>query len=275
MPTSTYSHIPSVVNYLALTKPNSILDVGLGNGKMGFIARDFLDVMLGERFKKSDWKIKIDGLEVFPEYVQAHQRAIYDDIFIGDAFETIDSTGTYEMIIVGDVLEHFEKEKAWKFLEKCSKHSSAWIMLNIPLGEKWIQGDIYGNPHETHLSFWKFEEFAPFTSQSAIYPFPGIGDYGALLIKRDDLVHHYIRGDADKIMNAGNLGGAFSLLAEKTAGLQKNLATEYMLVDILIRENKLSESLQKLREVITVFPQEAANVKGYMEKIGSIINRPA
>jgi hypothetical protein len=58
MPTSTYSHIPTVVRYLQKVKPSSILDIGLGNGKMGFIARDFLDVMLGEKHRREDWKIK-------------------------------------------------------------------------------------------------------------------------------------------------------------------------------------------------------------------------
>jgi hypothetical protein len=244
MPTSTYSHIPSVVQYLGMTRPNSILDVGLGNGKMGFIARDFLDVMLGERFRREDWKIKIDGLEVFPEYVQAHQKAIYDDIFIGDAFDTIDKVGKYDMIIVGDVLEHFEKEKAWKFLDKCAEHCTGHIMLNIPLGEKWTQGDIYGNPHEAHLSFWDYAEFEPFTLEKALYEFPSIGYYGALLIKVDDF-----------------------------AGFRK-MSGEFLAVDTLIRENKLLEALHKLRDIIAVSPHQVNVAKTYMEKIGVLMNLP-
>jgi 2-polyprenyl-3-methyl-5-hydroxy-6-metoxy-1,4-benzoquinol methylase len=93
-------------------KPSSILDIGLGNGKMGFIARDFLDVMLGEKHRREDWKIKIDGIEIFSDYIQEHQRAIYNEIYLGDALEVIDALGSYDLIILGDVLEHFQKEKA-------------------------------------------------------------------------------------------------------------------------------------------------------------------
>jgi 2-polyprenyl-3-methyl-5-hydroxy-6-metoxy-1,4-benzoquinol methylase len=257
MPTSTYSHIPSVVQYLIATRPNSILDVGLGNGKMGFIARDLLDVMLGERFKKADWKIKIDGLEVFPEYVQAHQKAIYDDIFIGDAFDTIDKTGKYDMIIVGDVLEHFEKQRAWLFLDKCAAHCNAYIMLNIPIGEGWIQGDIYGNIHETHLSFWKFEEFEPFTTEKALYEFPGIGHYGALLIKKDD----YINFRAGK--------GPTTHIGE----LHPDILAEYSVVESLILEKKLLEAIRKLRDIIAMFPEEANNAKLYMERISALMEQ--
>ncbi|MBI3793446.1 MAG: hypothetical protein HY280_01795 [Nitrospinae bacterium] len=274
MPTSTYSHIPAVVNYLAHTRPDSILDVGLGNGKMGFIARDFLDVMLGERFKKEDWKIKIDGLEVFPEYVQAHQRALYDEIFIGDAFDTIDNVGVYDMIIVGDVLEHFEKEKAWRFLDKCGAHSSKWIMLNIPLGEKWTQGAIYGNPHEEHLSFWRFEDFAPFTADHAVFSFPNIGEYGALLIRKDDYVHFRIREAATELASAGRTDEAVNRLAVGSKGLSPNLATEYMIFDLYMKGNKVLEAVKKLREILSAFPQEASAVKTHMEKIAPLLNKP-
>ena len=102
MPTSPYSHIIQLINYLATTRPSSILDVGLGNGKLGFIARDFLDVMIGERYRKEDWEVKIDGIEVFADYIQGHQREIYDDIYIGNAFDIIDTLGSYDMIIGRD-----------------------------------------------------------------------------------------------------------------------------------------------------------------------------
>ena len=79
MPTSPFSHIVSMIRFLTRMLPSSILDIGVGNGKLGFIARDLLDVMLGERFRKEDWKVRIDGIEVFPRYIQEHQRAVYDN----------------------------------------------------------------------------------------------------------------------------------------------------------------------------------------------------
>jgi hypothetical protein len=67
-----------MIEFLNQTRPSSLLDIGLGNGKIGFIARDYLDVMLGERHRKEAWQIKIDGIEIFADYIQNHQKSIYE-----------------------------------------------------------------------------------------------------------------------------------------------------------------------------------------------------
>ena len=90
MPTSPYSQIVHYVNYLLDVQPTSILDIGVGNGKLGFIARDLLDVMYGERYASRDWKLQLDGIEAFGDYIQDHQQAIYNEIHVGDAFDVID-----------------------------------------------------------------------------------------------------------------------------------------------------------------------------------------
>jgi tetratricopeptide (TPR) repeat protein len=175
-----------MICFLEMIKPSSILDVGVGNGKIGFIARDLLDVMLGERYRKQDWQTRIDGIELFAPYIQDHQKAIYDTIYIGDAHEIIDTLGNYDLIIAGDVLEHFEKEKAWQFLDKCAVRCNKYIILNLPLGEGWHQPDIYGNPHERHLSVWTYDELVPFVTEKELFFFQGVGEYGCFLIKKED-----------------------------------------------------------------------------------------
>ncbi|MFZ1987130.1 MAG: hypothetical protein WAU91_22160 [Desulfatitalea sp.] len=191
MPTSPYVHIQTFVNYLIETRPTSILDIGLGNGKLGFVARDLLDVMLGERYRREQWQVRIDGIEVFPDYVQNHQRDIYDHIYIGDAFETIAQLGNYEMIIIGDVLEHFEKPKAWEFLDRCIAHTDGHLILNLPLGSEWEQPAIYDNPFEQHRSVWSWSDLEPFTWQYKFFDiFPG--KYSCLLIRKDDYIAYKI-----------------------------------------------------------------------------------
>ena len=188
MPTSPFSHITSMIRFLTKMLPSSILDIGVGNGKLGFIARDLLDVMLGERFRKEDWKVRIDGIEVFPRYIQDHQRAVYDNIYLGDAFDVIDTLGRYDMVILGDVLEHFEKKRALKFLDKCVEHSNKNLAIFIPLGKNWIQSVIYGNPYEKHLSFWDRDDFTPFVCDQELFTFPNVGLYGAFLIRKEDYI---------------------------------------------------------------------------------------
>ncbi|CAB1073886.1 hypothetical protein D1AOALGA4SA_1990 [Olavius algarvensis Delta 1 endosymbiont] len=194
MPTSPYAHLYPLIEYLDRTRPSSLLDIGLGNGKIGFIARDYLDVMTGKegKFKREDWETKIDGIEIFPEYIQDHQRAIYDDIFIGNAFDVIDTLGTYDMIVLGDVLEHFEKNQAHQLLDKCIAHCNRNLVICIPLGESWKQEAIYGNPYEQHRSFWSIQEFEPFITAWSIFQNPA-GPYGIFLVEKEDYLTHKIK----------------------------------------------------------------------------------
>jgi tetratricopeptide (TPR) repeat protein len=254
--------------------PSSILDIGIGNGKMGFIARDFLDVMLGQRHKRKDWKIKIDGIEIFSEYIQEHQKAIYDSIYTGDAFESIDAIGSYDLIIIGDVLEHLEKRRAWEFLDKCAVHCSNHIILNIPLGEKWTQPAIYGNPYEEHLSFWSYEEIEPFASEKELFLFQNIGYYGCILIKKDDYIHHRIRERADILFSEGKGKEAISYMTGVLSDISPDIKSEFILADLLLKEKRLIEARERLERLTRLFPEEES-VKYYLEILNNIVSNLA
>ena len=185
MPTSPYIHIQTFVDYLLETRPSSLLDIGLGNGKLGFVARDLLDVMLGEHYRREDWQTRIDGVEVFPDYIQGHQPQIYDNIYVGDAWTLLPRLDTYDMIVLGDVLEHFDKQRAWAFLDICMNRTQSHLILNLPLGEAWEQPEIYNNPYEKHRSVWTWAELSPFVWKYKffeIYP----GTYSSMLIRKQD-----------------------------------------------------------------------------------------
>jgi hypothetical protein len=214
MPTSPYGHIEAFAGFLSQSRPASILDIGLGNGKLGFVARDLLDVMLNERYRKQEWKVRIDGIEVFADYIQDHQRSIYNNIFIGDAHDVLDGLGTYDMIILGDVLEHFPKERALAFLDKCIVHAAKNVVVFIPLGKTWKQPAIYGNPYETHRSYWFFDEFKAFSCRHALFNYSA-GPYGAFLIDRDD----YAGYQADRFMVTGRRSGNGMRSLRKRFGL--------------------------------------------------------
>lgn len=269
MPTSPYCHIGAIANYLIRIRPSSILDVGLGNGKIGFIARDLLDVMFGERYRREEWKIRIDGIEIFPDYIQEHQRAIYDSIFIGDAFQVIDDLGKYDVIILGDVLEHFEKATAWEFLDKCASHSTDFLILCIPLGDKWTQPDIYGNEYERHRSFWSHDEFVPFVSEEGLFDFPGIGPYGAFLIKAEDYTHHRIREKVERLSGAGREYQAISYMTGSLQNLPVNLSSELLLVNLFLKVKMLGPAIDRLERLHSSFPEDP-NIEEYLKKLKRI-----
>ena len=273
MPTSTYVHIPAMVRFIQAILPGSVLDIGLGNGKIGFIVRDLLDVMIGERYKKEDWKIRLDGIEIFEDYIQGHQKVIYNNIYIGDAFHVIDNLGKYDLIIIGDVLEHFEKEQAWHFLDKCAEHGR-YLIINIPLGEKWTQPAIYGNPHEAHSSFWTYEDFENFTDHKELFTCPGIGDYGCFLIRAENYIHHSLREKADKLFSEGKCEEAITYLKDTLSRLPPDIRSEYILVDLLLKTRRINEALDHLHLILDRFPEEAPKITRYINilstKLGQV-----
>ncbi len=266
MPTSTYSQIPALITFLERLMPSSILDVGLGNGKLGFIARDLLDVMHGERYRQEEWQIRIDGIEAFPDYVQAHQRAIYDDILIGDAFEVIDRVGLYDVILLGDVLEHLEKTRAEAFLDKCCAHCKQGIILSIPLSERWTQADIYGNPYERHLSFWKLEELETRVTEFRLLEFAGVGQYGTFLIRREDYLHYQARRRADTLAGEGQQATAVAALEGALDTLPPHLNTVLQLAELLVRQGAIESALHWLRVGQSHFPEEPS-LRSFITKL--------
>lgn len=98
--------------------------------------------------------MKIDGIEIFPNYIKEYHEYFYDNIIIQDAFKYIKEMGKeYDLIILGDVLEHFEKDTAINLLSVCIEKSK-FVLLNIPIGKYWKQTAKNGNKFEEHLSFW-------------------------------------------------------------------------------------------------------------------------
>lgn len=153
MGTSNWQNIPYCVEILRKYDPKKILDIGVGFGRWGIIAHEFLDVWK-ERNVPKDWKIIVDGIEIHQESISKYHYYFYDNIFFGDAYDVIKNLKNYDLIILGDVLEHFEPQKAMKLLSNCIRKGKV-TMLNVPLGDNWVQNERYGNVNERHLSIYE------------------------------------------------------------------------------------------------------------------------
>lgn len=169
MPTSNYRLIPNIIRVAHDISPRSVLDVGIGFGKYGFLLREYVDLrsQSSGRFDASVRTVIIDGIEVFEEYVTDLQRLIYDRIYIGDAKEVIGNLGPYDMILICDVIEHFKKEDGLLFLEKVMARVQKAAVITTP-AHSYPQGTAYGNPAEEHLSQWVVEDFRRFGHLSSI-----------------------------------------------------------------------------------------------------------
>jgi len=165
MPVSPNHQISNVVELMKQANPKSILDIGMGFGKYGFLAREYLDLW-EDRKNFYDWKVRVEGIEIFDKFITDFHRFIYDDIHIGDVRNQIPiflrNGKKFDLILVIEVIEHISREEALGLLKSISKMTRN-VIITTPknIGH---QGAQYGNKHECHVSQWNEEDF------SSLYP---------------------------------------------------------------------------------------------------------
>lgn len=159
MGTSNWQNIPFCIEALMKISPSKVLDVGVGFGRWGILIREFCEEWFG-RVHPRDWTIRVEGIEAYVPNLAPYHHAFYDHIHVGDARVVLPRVlpQGWDVTIFGDVLEHFTKPEAKKLLEQALQHST-YVLVNIPLGSSWPQGEKYDNPYERHLSEWEPEDF--------------------------------------------------------------------------------------------------------------------
>jgi len=167
MPSSNPHIIPIVLNEVINQEPNSILDIGIGFGKYGYLCREYTDIRLAfndsSRYHK--WQTRIDGIEIFANYITAIQRNVYSNIYIGDALDIFQELENYDLILIIGMLEHLTRPKGGKLLNLAMQKAEVLIIAVPRVFAK--QGEIVGNPHERHLSEWTAKDFDRATVQQA------------------------------------------------------------------------------------------------------------
>jgi hypothetical protein len=165
MPSSRCNHIPLVVSVFRQLNPESVLDIGVGFGKWGHLFREYSDIIGAEhepeRYKKENWRVLIDGIEGYPTYLTAAHSFFYNNIYVGDMRQEIHKVGKYDLLFLGDVIEHIEKQEGIEFLRECLKHTNKALIVTTPEKET-DQGAACGHALEVHRSFWTVEDFSQF-----------------------------------------------------------------------------------------------------------------
>lgn len=164
MPTSVPYCVPVIASIARQLRPKSVLDVGVGFGKYGCLFREYLDIWDMKSvadYERSAWKTRIEGIEATREYVTPLHEYIYDKIHTGDAREVVERLGSYDVIVMGDVLEHFEKADGAALVRTLFDRANLCVVLTFP-PDATPNDNVLGNPYEAHRSGWNRRDFADY-----------------------------------------------------------------------------------------------------------------
>jgi hypothetical protein len=156
MPISDFHHIPTVLHYALALRPRSVLDVGVGTGTYGFLLRELLDLD-GACVNWADRRVRIEGVEIFEPYRNSVWDLAYDRVHLGDARALLPTLGSYDLILMNDVLEHLVRSEARALVRQALGHAKA-IIATTP-NRWWPQGALGGNDAETHRALLDASDF--------------------------------------------------------------------------------------------------------------------
>lgn len=155
MPYSTNYFKKETIQYITdnYNTNSKILDIGAGSGTYS----DYL---------KPLGYINLDCVEVFQNYIEMFNlTSKYNKVINEDATKLNINFSDYDLIIIGDVLEHISEYDAKILLKKLSVTN---VIVAVPFESP--QGESYNNMYEIHLQddltlinfFERFEGFNPF-----------------------------------------------------------------------------------------------------------------
>jgi len=149
MPSSRYDVIPFVLDKVREFNPKSILDIGIGYGKWGVLFREYLDIWNTQTEYKNR-EVEIIGVEIYTKYCNPIWKA-YDKIHKCDILTAKDILKQkYDLVFMGDVIEHFTKSEGLKLLSKLKYKHIIIITPNIVSDQEAV----YNNSYEIHKSQW-------------------------------------------------------------------------------------------------------------------------
>lgn len=142
-----------IKNFLLTKDIKRILDVGPGSGNYYDLLskRGEYEHYDGEAITGIEW-VAVEIWEPYVNYYGLEDK--YSKIFISD-ISTIDwgILGNFDVVILGDVLEHMEKPKAAWAVRDSVEHSK-WVVISLPIVYFPQDAADYENKHEAHIEHY-------------------------------------------------------------------------------------------------------------------------
>lgn len=162
MASSFSSQIPTIINLVKHLKPNSVLDIGKGFGKYGFLIHEYVGIdnkiqLRPQLTMAQQSRIIVDAVEVDQELLLPHLSQIYRNVIVEDIFNVYKTLEKYDLILMIDVIEHLEKQKAID-LVKYFLAQEATILIATP--KDFFEQHLYESEYEEHISHWTKNDFS-------------------------------------------------------------------------------------------------------------------
>lgn len=155
-------NISPILDIIVETNPKRILDIGSAFGKFGLLARE---AIISTRAEGQDLE-PVDDLEIgcveMAKYFQnmPYHENLYNFHYHEDA-RTIEwkEMPKFDLVMLIDVVEHWEKEEAIKVIADIKINTGAKILISTPRETVMYDQAIYGKDCPTHKSQWTPTDF--------------------------------------------------------------------------------------------------------------------
>ena len=129
-------------------RPLRVLDLGIGHGTYGRLLRE------------SGLHVELTGVEVWSRY-RNRRWDNYDHIVEAEISQFLGGVGRsdYDVVLLIDVLEHFDRETGASVLEQVLAMDTLAVIVSTPT-TRFPQRAWYGNQFEVHRHCWSDEELA-------------------------------------------------------------------------------------------------------------------
>jgi SAM-dependent methyltransferase len=100
------------------------------------------------------WVKRSVGVEVFEPYLnKSKEKGIHSEYILSDVKKVDFPEGSFDAVLMLEVLEHLSEEDGMEMIEKAKKWCSKKVIISSPNG--YIhQKEVDGNPYQKHLSGW-------------------------------------------------------------------------------------------------------------------------
>jgi len=191
MANSSYLDTVFVLDAIYRLSPASVLDVGAGMGRWGFLCRCHIGV--GESLQQCpEQPLRVEAVEAFEPNVGRIYEAVYDRTHIGDARDVLPRLGAYDVVICSHMIEHMSKQDGLTLLDLMLERSAKALILAFPLNDP-LRDELRGNPFEAHRSVWTERDFRGREVLLKTFPFEGRVRLAVAILPRCDEARWLVR----------------------------------------------------------------------------------